>query len=167
MKKYQLYFLSILLLWSCKKETDEIIKIVTYDEPIPVELLATDAEIVNKTYDVSYFFPADFTYEKYSEGSLYYENTVSTRTNEAVSIELHTNDKAQARAWSETSSKRSSYYRDLVSERETEKYFEFKRVYARYPTDVLLSRVHKSSYFVPLLDKSKRNKEIGTLKKGL
>ncbi len=34
----------------------------------------------------------------------------------------------------------------LLVERQTEKYFEFKRVYSLNPNDVILSRVHKCAY---------------------
>lgn len=88
----------------------------------------------------------DFYQEDYSLGSPYYENTISTRMEADKWIELSTSTRDSALAWSETSATSSAYYRDLVSESETEKYFEFQRVYAENPRDVILSRVHKSSY---------------------
>lgn len=88
----------------------------------------------------------EFYQEDYSRGSPYYENTVSIRTGTHQWIELCTNDHDSALVWSEYSSSTSSYYRELESELETEKYFEFRRVYAEYPSDVILSRVHKCTY---------------------
>src|SRR5690606_36636108 len=105
-----------------------------------------------------------FYYETDLQGSPYYENTVSIRASQDLWIELHTNDKEQALNWSEISSTTSAYYRDLVAERETDKYFEFKRVYSIYPNDIILSRIHKSSYFIPSYDKFNRSSHIGTLK---
>jgi len=151
MKKHQILFL-IIFLWSCKKDGENIKEIVTYDEPIKVELFASDKEILNNAYDSTYSFPKGYYRENNLEGFIYYENTISTRTNEKVTIQLHTNDKNQAKAWSELSNKLSSQYRELLQERETEKYFEFKRVELNNPRGILLSRVHKSSYFVPTID---------------
>jgi len=95
-------------------------------------------------------FPDGFYHEEVGEGAPYYLNTVSvapTGAREPVWIELCTDDLEQAKEWSELSSRYSAYYRDLVSQRETEKYFEFKRVYSVRPTDILLSRAHKCSYY--------------------
>ncbi len=95
-------------------------------------------------------FPDGFYFEQIDEGSPYYLNTVSAAPSgarEHVWIELCTDSMEQALEWSELSSRYSAYYRDLVSQRETEKYFEFKRVYSVRPTDILLSRAHKCSYF--------------------
>lgn len=145
--------LTILTL-SCQNEDD-----------IPKISLTTDErEIMEKAYSKTYMFPDNFDYEKTLDGSLYYENTVSIRTSDNTWIELDTNDKLQAKEWSEISSTTSAYYRDLVAERETEKYFEFKRVYSVNPKDIILSRVHKSSYFKPSFDKFKPSNKIGTLK---
>jgi len=97
-------------------------------------------------------FPEGFYSEQVDEGSPYYVNTVSVTpqsAREAVWIELCTDSLEQAAEWSELSSRYSAYYRDVVSQRETEKYFEFKRVYAARSTDILLSRAHKCSYFDP------------------
>jgi hypothetical protein len=129
-----------------------------------INLTTQEREIFEKAYSKTYMFPYNFNYEENLDGSLYYENTVSIRTSQNTWIELYTNDKQQAKEWSEISSTTSAYYRDLVSERETEKYFEFKRVYSVNQSDIILSRVHKSSYFVPSFDKFKPTKTIGTLK---
>ena len=39
-----------------------------------------------------------------------------------------------------------SYYRELIDENETDKYFEFKRQYEERPIDILYERAHKCSY---------------------
>jgi len=87
-----------------------------------------------------------FYQEDYSRGSPYYENTISTRMESGKWIELSTSTRDSAFALSETSSITSAYYRDIESESETEKFFEFRRVYSENPRDVILSRVHKRSY---------------------
>lgn len=117
-------------------------------------------EIIRIAYS-SYRLPDGFSTEDFSAGSPYYENTISIyplQERGSSWFELCTNDYNQALAWSEASSRNSAYYRDLVSQRETEKFFEFRRVYAARPTDAILSRVHKSSY----LDRS----EFDRLHKG-
>lgn len=129
-----------------------------------LNLTNDDREIVEMAYSTTYRYPPGFNVEQNLDGSLYYENTISIGTSQTSWIELNTNDKYQAKKWSETSSNRSSYYRDLVAERETEKYFEFKRVYSEDTDDVILSRVHKSSYFIPAFDKFHPGNTIGTLK---
>jgi len=88
----------------------------------------------------------EFYREDASRGHPYYENTISVRTETDKWIELSTGTRDSALAWSEASATSSAYYRDLVSESETEKYYEFRRVYSAHPRDVILSRVHKSSY---------------------
>lgn len=127
-------------------------------------LTKTDREIIEMAYSTTYRYPPGFNYEQDLDGSLYYENTVSIGTSQTSWIELSTNNKAKAKDWSETSSSRSSYYRNLVAERETEKYFEFKRVFSADTEDVILSRVHKSTYFIPAFDKFHPGNTIGTLK---
>ena len=108
----------------------------------------TDQVVLQAVYS-TYKYPEGFYSENTDTGSIYYENTisilpVSQRTDHW--FELSTDDSAQARAWSDSGAVNSSYYRSIVSFRETEKYFEFKRVRDGYPADVLLDRVHKSSY---------------------
>lgn len=87
-----------------------------------------------------------FYREDASRGHPYYENTISVRSEADKWIELSTGSRDSALAWSEASATSGAYYRDLVSESETEKYYEFRRVYSAHPSDVMLSRVHKSSY---------------------
>lgn len=50
---------------------------------------------------------------------------------------------------------------------ETDKYFEFKRQNVNYNNDILLSRIHKSSYFQPKLDKFKEPDTVGIYNGGL
>jgi hypothetical protein len=133
--------LIILLFPSCK---DEINNTNIIDPNISI----TDEELYSLAY-ANYQFPSDFYYEDSLIGSLYYENTNSiTPLNErdGTWFQLCTNNVDTARYWSELSSNNSSYYRDLVSQRQTEKYFEFKRVYSINPNDIILSRVHKCTY---------------------
>lgn len=108
----------------------------------------TDDELLDAVYS-DYKYPEYFYTEDFDGGSPYYENTVSItpledRTNEWR--ELCTNSREQALEWSELSSQYSSYYRDLVEESETDKYFQFRRVWLEHPSDILLSRVHKCMY---------------------
>ena len=107
--------------------------------------LWTDNKLRSFAYSESRGHP-DFYQEDYGRGSRYYENSISTRMESDKWIELSTGTRDSALTWSETSATSSAYYRDLVSESETEKYFEFQRVYSENLSDVILSRVHKSSY---------------------
>jgi len=63
--------------------------------------------------------------------------------------------------WSNNSNEYSSVNREIVSEKETDKYFEFKRQNVEYENDILLSRIHKKSYFRPKVDKFKEPDTIG------
>lgn len=132
--------------------------------------------IINISNDTLYNFayygkqwPEGFYQEDSMEGSIYYENTISIKPlNERkdIWIELCTDNIDTARTWSELSSKYSSYYRDLASERETERYYEFKRVYSANNKDILLSRVHKRSYLDrSMYDYFKREGIIGIFNK--
>jgi len=109
-----------------------------------------DDNILRAVYS-EYKFPEGFFQEDFKGGSPYYENTISIRVLNDHWFELSTDDRDQAFAWSESSSVHSSYYRTLDSERETEKFFEFRRVWLAHPTDILLSRVHKASYIDRLM----------------
>lgn len=107
-------------------------------------------------YDSSYLYPKGFYHESNLNGSVYYENTVSvkpTEERENIWIELNTDDMEQARAWSSLSNDYSSVDREIVDEKETEKYFEIVRVNMQSDSDTLLSRVHRSDYFISLHDK--------------
>jgi hypothetical protein len=108
----------------------------------------TDTELWGAAYS-SPKYPSDFYVEDRQGGSIYYENSLSVKPlheREASSIPLCTEDPAQASAWSEASAINYAHYRDSTDWRETEKYYEIKRVYAERPTDIVLSRVHKCSY---------------------
>ncbi len=96
----------------------------------------------------------DFYSEDLNGGFRYYENTISIGTESDKWIELSTDTRDSAYTWSEISANNGAYYRTLESERETEKFFEFRRVYLERPTDIMLSRVHKTSY----LDRSMFNR---------
>ncbi len=144
MKKYiriSIAFVVILILTFCKENVNGP------EFPITVTPI-TDDELYELAYS-DYEWPSNFYYENLSGGALYYENTISitplTRRSN-VWKQLCTDYIAIAKLWSELSSNYSSYYRDLVSQRETEKYYEFKRVYSIHPSDIILSRVHKCSY---------------------
>ncbi len=97
----------------------------------------------------TYVTPEGFYSEDLQGGAIYYESNLSitpSQNRQPPFFFLSTDSKDQARAWSESSSVNSAYYRDFVSERETERYFEFRRVYKQRPSDILLSRVNKLSY---------------------
>ena len=118
----------------------------------------TDEEnrIIELAYDENYRYPEGFWHETITEGSVYYENTISTVPVEERKdrwIELSTDDYEEAKQWSDKSAEYSSVERILVSVRETEKYFEFKRQSKINERDIILSRVHKSGYFIPQFDK--------------
>lgn len=153
MKKGIFISLITIVIWGCENKDNSFSNLTTEDR-----------EIVEKAYSKTYMYPAGFKSQQNLDGSLYYENTISIRSSQNSRIDLSTNDKQQAKDWSETSSLTSAYYRDLVEERETEKYFEFKRVYSVNTKDVILSRVHKDSYFIPSFDKFNPTQTIGTLK---
>jgi hypothetical protein len=106
-----------------------------------------DDKLRSFAYSASRGHP-EFFQEDPNLGSRYYENTISVRMEADKWIELSTDIRDSALAWSERAAMASAYYRDLVSERETDKYFEFRRVYSESPTNVFLSRVHKASYLV-------------------
>ncbi len=108
----------------------------------------TDDEIIAKVYS-GYKFPAGFYTEDLDSGSIYYVNTLSIKPlNDRGDtwIELSTDNRDSAFNWSELSCLYSAYYRKYVSEKETEKYFEFRRVREENPTDIVLFRAHKASY---------------------
>ena len=135
----------------------------------PDNVLPDDDFFLRLAYEKNYRYPVGFFYEKDLIGSTYYENTVSVNR---VSpwIELHTTSKEEARNWSNISNENSSVNRKIIQENETEKYFEFVRVNVVNGNDILLSRVHRSDYFIPFdgfqfwwsFDKLIKNKIIGT-----
>ncbi len=89
-------------------------------------------------------YPAGFYQDpKEARTDLYYENTVSIQAlsqRPSTWFELCTDDISQARAWSEASNMYSSQQRALITEVQTEKYFEFQRAMNFH------SRVHRCSF---------------------
>jgi hypothetical protein len=126
----------------------------------------TSNPILVKAYSDNYKYPDGFYFETIDSGSVYYVNTVSIlpltqRRN--VWIELCTDDVNEARTWSELTNQYSSETRKFISERQTEKYFEFKWINPIHKNDIVLNRVHKKSYFIPLDDKLKITDTIGRI----
>jgi hypothetical protein len=139
----------VLIVLSCESGTTE-----------PIEY---DKELMDFAYNGSQL-PKDFYKEDLRGGSIYYENTVSIKPldqRNAGWFQLSASSIDTARKYSELSSKYSAYYRELISEKETDKFYEFRRVYSENTKDILLSRVHKNSY----LDRSMYDffKKVGLL----
>lgn len=112
-----------------------------------------DNEFLKLAYDQNYKYPTGFYYENDLAGSVYYVNTLSIKPiaeREPPFIESHTLDKEEAKYWSVLTETYGSGNRVFVSEKETEKYFEFLWV-DKYEY-ILLSRVHKTDYFIPLAE---------------
>ncbi len=142
MKKYLLFAIGFLFFISCDKEE-------TIDSDI-------NAKYLELAYDKNYQYPDGFFYEENLIGYVYYENTVSikpTEKRENIWIELNTDDKTQAKSWSDSSNEYSSVDREAVLETPTDKYFEITRVNIQNENDTLLSRVHRTDYFVSLYNK--------------
>ena len=125
-------------------------------EPLPIKsgqaafdsITISDSQILALAYS-SYKYPNGFYREDLAGGSIYYDNTLSIlpasqRSDHA--FELSTNSRDQALAWSESTGVNSAYYRKLESESQTDRYFQFRRVYQQDTNDVVLDRVHKLSY---------------------
>ena len=152
MKK--LFFIGLLIIFTASCEKDKVIKTPEEDH------------ILKLAYSKDYSFPIGFYHEINYTGSPYYENTVSIKpVNERqdIWIELNTNDKNEAKLWSDKSNEYSSVNREIIAENETDKFFEFKRKNTQYSNDIILSRVHKSSYFQPEINKfSVSDPSIGT-----
>ena len=150
MRRYLIIICSLFLLICCDKDK--------------INKTKEENKILDLAYNSNFLYPEGFFYETISEGSVYYENTVSIKPiseRESKWIELSTNDKSEALLWSNYSNNYSSVNRDIISERETEKYFEFKRKNVDNSSDILLSRIHKTSYFQPKLDKFRVLDTIG------
>ena len=134
MAKYLLAFsMAILFFVNC---SDEIVS-DNEDEKL-LEIVYSD-----------YKYPEGFYTENLDSASIYYVNTISIKPlneREPSSIELSTNDRDTAYFWSELSCLNSSYYRIFISEKETDKYFEFRRVYEDNPKDIVLFRAHKTMF---------------------
>lgn len=142
MKSFLFAVLLLIVTTSCDKD-----KVIRTPE---------EEQILELAYSEDYTFPAGFYHEIIEAGSPYYENTVSIRPlseRDHIWIELSTNDKTEARLWSDKSNEFSSDYREIISENETDKFFEFKRRNQEFTRDILYSRVHKSGYFQPVLNR--------------
>lgn len=142
MKKYLLFLFGFTFFISC--DIDDTIN------------CSPDDKFIELAYDKSYQYPDGFYHENNLIGNVYYENTVSIKPineRDHIWIELNTNEKEQAKTWSDLSNAYSSVNRKKVEEKETEKYFEIIRVNIKNDNDILLSRVHRSDYFVSLHDK--------------
>ena len=115
-----------------------------------------EEHILDLAYSKDYSYPEGFYHEVNDMGSPYYENTVSIKPindRQDIWIELNTDDKNEARIWSDESNEYSSVNREIIGDRESDKFFEFTRKNIQYSNDILLSRVHKSSYFQPVKNK--------------
>ncbi|MBP6671760.1 MAG: hypothetical protein KA247_01360 [Bacteroidetes bacterium] len=148
MKNIILYISISLIFLSCSDPNERNGEQIYLPPNIQDSTQITDENVIRAVYS-TYRYPKSFVTEDFQGASPYYENTISIRRlNERPEYwkELSTNDRNQAFAWSESSSVYSAYYRKLVSERETEKFFEFRRVWEEHPNDAILSRVHKSTY---------------------
>jgi len=116
----------------------------------------TSNPILVKAYSEDYKYPDGFYFESIDSGSIYYVNTISIKPidqRDLPWVELCTDDINEARTWSELTDLYSSVRRNLISERQTEKYFEFKTVSPLNKRDIVLTRAHKKSYFIPIADK--------------
>jgi hypothetical protein len=136
--------LSFFVIAGCERDKDKVVR-------IPEE-----EHILELAYSKDYSYPVSFYHEVNYTGSPYYENTVSIMPiteRQDIWIELNTNDKNEARIWSDKSNAYSSVNREIIGESESDKYFEFTRKNIQYSNDILLSRVHKSSYFQPVKNK--------------
>jgi hypothetical protein len=141
MRKYLLILIGVLFFISCDKDDN-------LDSP--------NDKFLELAYDKTYQYPDGFYFEKNLIGYVYYENTVSikpTDESENIWIELNTIDKEQAKTWSDLSNEYSSVDREIIKENETNKYFEIVRVNIENNNDTLLSRVHRSDYFISLYNK--------------
>ncbi|MDN3688341.1 hypothetical protein [Cyclobacterium jeungdonense] len=142
MGKFLLIAVGFLIFISCEME-----------DPIDAEI---NDKYLELAYDRSYQYPDGFYFKNNVMGNVYYENTVSikpTDERENIWIELDTDDIKQAKTWSDLSNELSSVYREAVLEAETDKYFEITRVNIQNENDTLLSRVHRSGYFISLYNR--------------
>ncbi len=141
MRKTLIFLLLLTTFISCDK--DKIIRTPEEDH------------ILELAYSDNYIYPEGFHHEVFDVGSVYYVNTLSITPiseREHVWIELNTNNKDEARLWSDKTNEHSSVNREVVHENETNKYFQFKRINPNNARDVSYSRVHKTSYFQPVLN---------------
>ena len=148
----------------CNSSILFILLSVACEEVVAPENIYTKDKLFEIAYS-NYKYPEGFYSEELDGGSLYYVNTISIKPleeREHIWIELSTNNRDTAFYWSELSCLNSSYYREYVSERQTEKYYEFRRVRESNLDDIILSRAHKSSYLdVSMYDRFQPGEVIG------
>jgi hypothetical protein len=137
-----LIFLTCLVLASCDEDN--------------ISRTPEEEYIIGRAYDEDYVYPESFFYEVIDTGSVYYVNTVSIKPvaeREHVWVELNTNDRNEARLWSDKTNEYSSVDRQISAEKETGRYFEFKRVNVVNSRDIVYTRAHRTNYFKPLLNR--------------
>ena len=142
------------------------ISFILYGCEIPKDDYDTSNTILVKAYSKDYLYPDGFYYEPVDSGSIYYVNTLSIKPLDQrnhIWIELATNDINEARNWTDLTNLYSSVNRKLISEKQTEKYYEFKRVNPINKRDIVFFRAHKKDYFIPVLDKFKKIDTIGII----
>lgn len=143
-KPLHFIFLFTLFVAGCEGDNNNIIR------------TPEEEQILELAYDPGYKYPDGFYHEVIETGSVYYDNTLSITPlsdREHIWIELNTDDRNEARLWSDKTNEYNSVNREVVLENETQKYFQFKRVSPTNPRDVIYSRIHKTSYFQPALNK--------------
>ncbi|MFY8035664.1 MAG: hypothetical protein ACOVMQ_00785 [Cyclobacteriaceae bacterium] len=152
--------LIFIIAMSCNKpiEPTESSAIIYSSAPV-----TDQKEIIDKAYSSTRTYPLGFVNEQDPGGPAYYENTVSINSQSNVWIELSTGSYQQAKEWSDN----GSSDRVIVAERETKKYYEFKRVSPTDANSVLFSRVHKATYFVPTIDWLNPSTSLGQFKVSL
>ena len=113
--KYYLFTILVtLIMISCDEE-----KVIRTPE---------EEHILELAYSDEYNYPDGFYYEVIDTGSIYYINTVSIKPlseREHIWIKLNTNDKNEARLWSDKTNEYSSVNREVILESETKKFFQF------------------------------------------
>ena len=117
-------------------------------------------QILKLAYKNNYKYPTGF----YQNDSGLYVNTYYLKfasQSQNTWIELSTNDINQAFAWADSTNNYFAGIRILTGESVTGKYFEFRWQDPNDINNVFLSRVHKTSYFIPLLDRLKKTDTIG------
>jgi len=136
----------------------------TQTSDIETNALTANDSILKIAYDIKYKYPADFYHDITPVNSIYYLNAeIIKPLSEGGNgwIELSTNDKNEALSWSNSSANNSSVHWQFISEKETEKYFEFKGQNQEIKTEILLFRVHKTSYFKPSENLAKQSDTLG------
>jgi len=164
MLKYAKCFVVLLVaagIFSCEKQSSSVIpeEVVVGYEGIEPEKMS-DGQFLSLAYDETYLCPESFFTDPAAPYGFYYVNTVSISpiNNRDLSwIELSTNDKNEALNWLNLTINNSSERIEtvLISENETEKYFEFECLQItdgiyEYP---LLFRVHKKNYYYSIFDR--------------